>query len=32
MCHTKNMQGKARSGCYYRKLNVETGRLENEQP
>lgn len=32
MCHTKNRQGQARSGCYYRRLNRETGRLENEEP
>jgi len=32
MCHTKNRQGQARRGCYYRKLDFETGLLENEQP
>jgi phosphoribosyl-AMP cyclohydrolase len=32
MCHTKNKDGQARSGCYYRRLNRETGRLENLEP
>lgn len=28
-CHTKDSSGKARSGCYYRKIgNLETGELE----
>ena len=28
ICHTKNRQGRPRN-CFYRKLNLETGRLEN---
>jgi phosphoribosyl-AMP cyclohydrolase len=28
ICHTKNKAGKPRN-CFYRKLNVETGKLEN---
>ncbi|NKB25204.1 MAG: phosphoribosyl-AMP cyclohydrolase [Kiritimatiellae bacterium] len=28
ICHTKNQQGHPRN-CYYRKLNMETGLLEN---
>ena len=28
ICHTKNRQGEARN-CYYRRLNMETGELEN---
>lgn len=28
ICHTKNKKGKPRN-CYYRKLNLETGTLEN---
>jgi phosphoribosyl-AMP cyclohydrolase len=31
MCHTKNSAGHARN-CYYRKLNVATGALENCDP
>ena len=31
ICHTKNKQGAPRN-CYYRKLNVETGTLENLDP
>jgi phosphoribosyl-AMP cyclohydrolase len=31
MCHTKNSAGRARN-CYYRKLNVSTGELENSDP
>lgn len=27
ICHTKNAEGKARN-CYYRSLNLETGKLE----
>jgi phosphoribosyl-AMP cyclohydrolase len=32
MCHTKNQHGEARKGCYYRRLNLETGVLENLEP
>lgn len=32
MCHTKNSSGQARHGCYYRRLNRETGKLENLEP
>lgn len=32
MCHTKNVDGQARHGCYYRRLNRETGKLENLEP
>jgi len=28
MCHTKDAQGEYRRGCYYRKVNAETGALE----
>ncbi len=31
ICHTKNAQGQARN-CYYRRLNLETGKLENLDP
>ncbi len=31
ICHTKNRQGEARN-CYYRKLNLDTGELENINP
>lgn len=31
ICHTKNSQGKARN-CYYRRLNLKTGELENTNP
>ena len=31
ICHTKNNQGEARN-CYYRKLDLETGKLENIDP
>jgi phosphoribosyl-AMP cyclohydrolase len=31
ICHTKNSQGQPRN-CYYRKLNLETGQLENVNP
>jgi phosphoribosyl-AMP cyclohydrolase len=31
ICHTHNAKGKARN-CYYRKLNPETGELENTDP
>lgn len=31
ICHTKNKNGKPRN-CYYRKLNFETGKLENINP
>ena len=32
MCHTKNQNDEARRGCYYRRLNRETGKLENLEP
>jgi phosphoribosyl-AMP cyclohydrolase len=32
ICHTRNQRGEARSGCYYRKLNLETWELENTDP
>lgn len=31
ICHTKNKQGQPRN-CYYRRLNFETGKLENLDP
>jgi len=31
ICHTKNREGQARN-CYYRKLNLQTGQLENLNP
>jgi phosphoribosyl-AMP cyclohydrolase len=31
MCHTKNQQGEPRN-CYYRRINFETGELENLNP
>ena len=31
ICHTKNRAGQPRS-CYYRRLNMETGLLENLDP
>lgn len=31
ICHTKNKLGEPRD-CYYRKLNFETGLLENKNP
>jgi phosphoribosyl-AMP cyclohydrolase len=31
ICHTKNKSGEPRN-CYYRKLNFETGHLENLDP
>lgn len=31
ICHTHNAAGKARN-CYYRRLNLETGSLENTNP
>lgn len=31
ICHTKNMRGLARN-CYYRRLNFESGQLENLDP
>ena len=31
ICHTKNHRGEARN-CYYRRLNMETGELENINP
>ncbi len=32
MCHTRNKDGQSRRGCYYRRLNRETGQLENTEP
>jgi phosphoribosyl-AMP cyclohydrolase len=31
ICHTKNQAGESRN-CYYRRLNLETGKLENLDP
>ncbi len=31
ICHTKNAAGRPRN-CYYRRLNLDTGRLENLDP
>ncbi|HOW96643.1 MAG TPA: phosphoribosyl-AMP cyclohydrolase [Kiritimatiellia bacterium] len=31
ICHTKNRSGQPRN-CYYRRLNMETGKLENLDP
>jgi phosphoribosyl-AMP cyclohydrolase len=31
ICHTRNSKGKARN-CYYRRLNLKTGELENTNP
>ena len=31
ICHTKNRKGEARN-CYYRKLNLDSGKLENLNP
>lgn len=31
ICHTKNSRGEPRN-CYYRRLNLETGELENVDP
>jgi len=31
ICHTHNSQGEARN-CYYRRLNLKTGKLENTNP
>lgn len=31
ICHTRNSKGEPRN-CYYRRLNFETGRLENLDP
>ena len=31
ICHTKNRKGEPRN-CYYRKLNLDTGKLENSNP
>jgi phosphoribosyl-AMP cyclohydrolase len=31
ICHTRNSKGKARN-CFYRKLNTDTGTLENLDP
>lgn len=32
MCHTRNQEGESRSGCYYRRLDFETEKLENLDP
>jgi len=32
MCHTKNNDGQARSGCYYRTLDTDSGKLVNLDP
>lgn len=31
ICHTKNRKGEPRN-CYYRKLNLDSGKLENTNP
>jgi phosphoribosyl-AMP cyclohydrolase len=31
ICHTKNRSGEPRN-CYYRRINLETGKLENLDP
>ncbi|MEM9158508.1 MAG: phosphoribosyl-AMP cyclohydrolase [Verrucomicrobiota bacterium] len=31
ICHTNNKDGKSRN-CYYRRINLETGELENQDP
>jgi phosphoribosyl-AMP cyclohydrolase len=31
ICHTKNRQGEARN-CYYRRLDLDSGKLENLNP
>ncbi len=31
ICHTKNKMGEPRN-CYYRKMNLDTGKLENVNP
>lgn len=31
ICHTKNSKGESRN-CYYRRLNMDTGQLENLDP
>ena len=31
ICHTKNKAGQPRN-CYYRRINIETGKLENLDP
>lgn len=31
ICHTKNKQGESRN-CYYRRIHMETGELENLDP
>ena len=31
ICHTKNRNGQPRN-CYYRRLNLDTGELENQDP
>ena len=32
MCHTRNRDGQSRRGCYYRRLDLATGRLVNDEP
>ncbi|MDR0530989.1 MAG: phosphoribosyl-AMP cyclohydrolase [Oscillospiraceae bacterium] len=32
ICHTKNAAGEQRRSCYYRRLNLETGRLDFIEP
>ncbi len=32
LCHTRTSSGEPRRGCYYRRLNFETGQLENLAP
>ena len=32
ICHTKNQAGRPRRNCFFRFLNMETGRLENLDP
>ncbi len=32
ICHTRNRAGAPRAACFYRRLNLDTGRLENLNP
>jgi phosphoribosyl-AMP cyclohydrolase len=32
ICHTRNRAGAPRAGCFYRRLDVDRGRLENLDP
>jgi len=32
LCHTRTSAGVPRAGCFYRRLNLDTGRLENIEP